>query len=125
MDRRQVLDVFTRDTLEACIEGMSLDREMGKAKPAVQGLSIDGKQTTTIGQRQQSHEKNSFSIQKNKPRETRDRCRDNSPQIGRDNSPQIGKDNSPQIGRDNSSQIGRDNSSQISRDRENRKHEPG
>ena len=92
MDHRQVLDMFTGDTLEARIEGMSLDREMGKTKPAAQGLGIDGKQTTTVGQRQQGHGKNSFPIQQKKPREKRGRCRDNSPEIGRDNFPEIGRD---------------------------------
>src|SRR2546426_4673270 len=63
---RQLLDLFTRHTLEACIEGMSLNRDVGKTQPAVQGLGINGKQTTTVGQRHDGHQENSFRVQQNK-----------------------------------------------------------
>ena len=49
MHRRQLLDLFPCHTLEACIEGMCLKRDVGKTQPAVQGLGINGKQTTTVG----------------------------------------------------------------------------
>src|SRR5260370_40788060 len=69
MGRCQVLDLFTRHTLEACIKWMRLMRDVGKTQPAVQGLGINGKQTTTVGQRHDGHQENSFRVKQKKKQE--------------------------------------------------------
>jgi hypothetical protein len=59
----QLLDLCTGETLETCIEGMRLSREVAKLHPTVQGLGVDGKQATRVRERNKSHKKRSFRVE--------------------------------------------------------------
>ena len=62
MSHRQLLDLFTRDTLQTCIERMRLSRQVRKTHPTVQGLGINGEQATTVGERNHGHDRYSFRV---------------------------------------------------------------
>src|SRR5579859_624802 len=62
MGCRQLLELFKRETLEACVDGMSKSLQAGKTHPTTQGLRINGEHVTTIGERNKGHNRRSFRV---------------------------------------------------------------
>jgi hypothetical protein len=57
-----LLELFTRDTLAACIERMRLSRQATLAQPTAQGLGINPKQATPVHERNQGQDRRSFRV---------------------------------------------------------------
>src|SRR5258708_1040432 len=55
-----LLDLFLCHAFNACIRGMSCERDVRLLKPVVEGLGMNAKQTSSVCDRKKSHTQNSF-----------------------------------------------------------------